>query len=159
MRFVIAILLLFLSSCSSGDETAHIRNIIEKGASFAESHDIKSLFKLATNDIVAMPGPHDARSIKKILFWAFNHYGNFEIHYPRPLITFNDGKKAASATIFFMLVRKDHKIPGIKELYDDPEKWLKRVSEKADLYQLELDFVKKAGQWKVKAAQLARYLK
>ena len=159
MRFRIATLLLFLFACSSGDETAHIRNIIEKGAAFAESHDIKSLLKLATDDVVAMPGPHDVRSIKKILFWAFNHYGNFEIRYPRPLITFNDSKEAASSTIFFILVRKDHKIPGIKELYDDPERWLEQISEKAELYQLDLDFVKKAGHWKVKTVHLARYLK
>jgi hypothetical protein len=43
------------------------------------------------------------------------------------------------------------------KLWKNPEKWLKELGEKADLYQLKLEWLKKNGNWLVKEARLAPF--
>jgi hypothetical protein len=63
-------------------------------------------------------------------------------------------RAGARATIHFLIVRQDQSIPGLKELYDNPRKWIEKAGEKADLYQLELVLRKEEGDWLVSDAEL-----
>jgi hypothetical protein len=45
----------------------------------------------------------------------------------------------------------------MKELYEDPQKWLEEVGENADLYRLKLELIKLDGRWVAKRALLERF--
>lgn len=62
--------------------------------------------------------------------------------------------KTPSATIYFVIMRQNLSLPGLKKLYDNPQQWVEAVGEKADLYQLKLQLSKKDGDWQVKTAYL-----
>ncbi len=146
--------LLATASCSKKSDVDLIRRTIEKGAELAEQHDIGELLDLGTADLVADPGSHNARSIRGILFIAFQRYGRIKIHFPQPAVKMDDAPATASARVYFVIVSQDKPMPGLKELYDDPQAWLEMAGEKADLYQLDLDFVKNDGDWQVKKAHI-----
>ena len=146
---------LLVAACAKKDDSAVLRQSIDRGARLDEEHQVGALLKLATPDFHALPGSYDATGVKGILFAAFQHYGAMAIHYPRPYVTVAEGAASASTLIHFIIVSKDKSLPGLKELYDDPQRWLEAASEKADLYQLQLDWVKtKAGEWRVRQAEL-----
>jgi hypothetical protein len=149
-----AIWICLSAGCAKKDDAAAIRQLIDQGARLAEEHQIGALLKLATKDFTAMPGPFDAAKVKGILFMAFQHYGAMAVHYPRPSVEVAGNAESASATIHFIIVSKDKPLPRLKELYDDPQQWLEAASEKADLYQLELAWVKTGGDWRVRQAEL-----
>jgi hypothetical protein len=143
-----------LSACSKKDDTEAIRQLIVKGAVLAEKKQLGDLMDLATPEFIALPGNHDAQTAKGILFGAFMHYGKFKIHFPRPTVEMASDGNSADATVHFLIVRQNQSIPGLKELYDDPRKWMETVGEKADLYQLKLAMVKDGGEWLVNTAEL-----
>lgn len=148
---------LFLSivfACSSSDDSTSIRDMVKKGAELAESHRIGKLINLTSKDFIAQPGHHNARAVKGILFRAFQYYGDFNIFYPRPSISVGDDGITASATIYFVILRQNLSLPGLKKLYDNPQQWVEAVGEKADLYQLKLQLSKTDGDWQVKGAHL-----
>ncbi len=147
-------LCLLVSACSSKDDVAVIRGVIQKSARLAEDKQINDLLELTAEGFLALPGQHDAPMVKGILFGAFRYYGRFKIHYPRPTIDVTADGTGATAVVHFLIVRRDQSIPGLKELYNDPRRWLETVGEKADLYQLKLQFKKKDGDWLVQQAQL-----
>jgi hypothetical protein len=149
-----SILFLFPISCSKKDDASLIGELIKKAAKLAEEHDVKELVKLTAEDFQALPGRHDRQETKKILWWAFRHYGEFKILYPEPSIDAAETSRAATARVYFLIVRKDHSYLGLKELYKDPEAWLEEVGKNADMYRLGLDFVNKEGDWLVKIARL-----
>jgi len=120
----------------------------------AERHEIGDLMELTVKGFAANPGNHNAAEVRGILFSAFRHYGDFDIRYPRPAVTIEEPGGGAAAVIYFMIVRREYDIPGLKELYDDPQRWLELASEKADLYQLKLDLTKDGGRWRVRQATL-----
>jgi hypothetical protein len=142
------------SGCGGKDETEAVRKLIDKGAKLAEEHQIGDLMELTVKDFTAQPGHHSAADVRAILFAAFHHYGNFSIRYPRPTVTLEAGTANGSAVVYFMIVSRDRSIPGLKELYDDPQRWLELASEKADLYQLKLDLIKDGSRWQVRQATL-----
>ena len=45
-------------------------------------------------------------------------------------------------------------IPDVKDLYEEPRRWLEKVGENADLYQIKLELLKTDGKWLVKQAHL-----
>ena len=144
----------FLSACSSKDDTEAIYELIQKGTRLAEEKQVGDLMDLALPEFTSRPGGYDRRRTKGVLFAAFRHYGEFKIRFPRPQVeVFEDGD-SAMATIHFLIVRQDQSIPGLKELYDDPRKWIETASEKADLYQLKLALKKDGGDWLVGEANL-----
>jgi hypothetical protein len=143
-----------LFACGPKDDAAAILAIIEKAAGHAQAHEIGKLMELTIPAFVAQPGGHDARSTRAILFAAFQHYGKFSIHFPRPEIRIGEGKNSAEAIVYFTIVSQDKALPGLKELYDDPRRWLEKASEIADLYQLKLALGKADGQWKAHQAHL-----
>ncbi len=149
-----SLLLTVASSCTLNDDATSIRDMVKKGAELAESHRIGKLIDLTSEDFIAQPGHHNGRTVKGILFRAFQYYGDFNIFYPRPLITIGDNGITASATIYFVIMRQNLSLPGLKKLYDNPQQWVEAVGEKADLYQLKLQLSKKDGDWQVKTAYL-----
>ena len=148
------ILFVFVSSCSPKDEVAAIRELIQKGAELAEDHDVGGIIKLTTEDVVALPGRHNRMEIKRIIWLAFKHYGNLKILYPEPSVKLTSNENSASSRVYLLIVKKDRKLPELKELYTEPRRWLEEVGENADLYQLNLQMLKKDGDWLVKQAHL-----
>jgi len=146
--------LLLAASCAVEDDTVQIRNLIKKSAKLAEEHNAAGLMKLTTEDFVALPGQHNSREVRKILWFAFNHYQNFKVMYPEPSVDLEASGGKASAKIYFLIVKKERSIPELKDLYKDPQGWLEEVGENADLYRLSLVLLKKNGDWLVKRSLL-----
>ena len=157
--FVVLILIAvsLLESCSPKDEETAIRELVKKGATLAEEQDIRGLMNLATEDFVALPGDLRRQETRGILFMAFRHYQSFKILYPRPSVDLKPDKRSASAVFPFLIVKKEAALPTLKELYEDPQRWLETVGENADLYRLKLECLKQNGDWLVKQARLERF--
>jgi len=147
-------LAIWMASCTPKDDALAIRDLVEKGARLAEAHEIGDLMDLTTEDFIASPGRHDVRGTKSILFMAFRHYGRFKIHFPRPSVALNKQSNEAEAVIYFAIVRDDQPLPGLKEFYDNPERWIQKAGELADLYKLELQITKPQKKWLIKSADL-----
>lgn len=143
-----------ICSCSGKNDTQAIYELIQKGSRLAEEKQVGGLMDLTLPEFVAQPGSHNRQEAKGVLFAAFMHYGKFRIHYPRPEVGLLPDRAGARATIHFLIVRQDQSIPGLKELYDNPRKWIEKAGEKADLYQLELVLRKEEGDWLVSDAEL-----
>ena len=148
------ILLLFSPSCSKEDEAERIRSLIKQGAELAEKHDLSGLIKFTTEDFVAQQGKHARREVRRILWFAFNHYGNFRIIYPEPSVDLGPEGRDGSARVYFLIVKREQSAPKVKDLYKDPRGWIEEVGESADLYRLSLDLLKENGAWLVKGALL-----
>ena len=147
--------LFFLAAaCTEKDDAQLIRTLIKKGAELAEDHDVGGIMELTTDDVVALPGHHNRMEIKRIIWSAFMHYGKFKILYPKPSVDLSDNGGSASCTIYLLIVKKERTIPELKDLYDDPRRWLEAVGENADLYQIKLQLLKTDGRWRVRQAQL-----
>ena len=146
-----------LASCSEKDDVGVIRQTVKKGAELAEEHDAKGLMKLTTEDFFAMPGHHDHLEVRKILWLAFRHYGELKVMYPEPSIDLAESGDTAIANVYFMIVKKDRSFPDLDELYKDPQGWLEEVGENADLYRLNLEFLKKDGDWLAKRAHIESF--
>ena len=152
---VLGAIILFISlSCSKENEAERIRSLIKKGAELAEKHDLSGLMKFTSEDFVAQPGKHGSREVKRILWFAFNHYGNFRIMYPEPSVDLGPQGLDASARVYFLIVRREQSAPRVEDLYKDPKGWIEKVGESADLYRLSLDLLKRDGDWLVKGALL-----
>lgn len=145
--------ILIQSSCATRDEAEALRRLIKKGAELAEDHDVGGLMKMTTEDFSALPGKRDRDEVRGILYLAFRHYRQFRVLYPEPGVDLSSGGEAASARVYFLIVRQDRSYPDLEELYKDPKGWIDTVGENADLYRLELEFVKK-GNWEVRRAHL-----
>ena len=154
--FLLGVLLLVVS-CSSKDDVAAITEVVKKGVSLGEAHDIGGISKLTTEDFIALPGKLDRRETKRILFMAFHHYGQFKVLYPRPGVEVKPDRRTGSATFPFLIVKNEASIPGLKELYENPKKWLEAVGENADLYRLKLELVRDGGDWLVSQVLLQRF--
>ena len=148
------ILLLLFPSCTKEDETEKIRSLIKEGVELAEKHDISGLIAFTTKDFIAQPGKHGSQEVRRILWFAFNHYGNFRIMYPEPSVDLGPEGREGSARVYFVIVKKDQSVPKVQDLYKDPKGWIEQVGERADLYRLSLDVVKEHGDWLVKGALL-----
>ena len=158
--WLVVLLLLFmigLESCSSKDEETAIRELVKKGATLGEEQDIKGLMNLTTEDFLALPGDLGRQETRRILFMAFRHYHDFKILYPRPNVELKPDKRSASAVFPFLIVKKETTLPKLKELYEDPQRWLETVGENADLYRMRLEWIKQNGDWLVKQARLERF--
>jgi hypothetical protein len=144
-------------SCTSRDEVTAIRELIKQGAELGEKQDIGGLIDLTSEDFVAMPGSLDRRETRSILRLAFRHYGSFKILYPLPGVDIKPDRREASAVFPFLILRKDASFPRLKDLYEDPQKWLEEVGDNADLYRLKLVLIKLDGRWAAKQALLQRF--
>jgi hypothetical protein len=147
-------LCVFISACESKDDAQAIHALIQEGTGLAEDKQVGDLMDLALPGFIAQPGSRNRQEAKRVLFAAFRHYGEFKIRYPRPQVEILSDGDSARALIHFLIVRQDQSIPGLKELYDDPRKWIETAGDKADLYQLKLALKKDGGDWLVGGAQL-----
>ncbi|MEJ2155360.1 MAG: hypothetical protein P8X96_08485 [Desulfobacteraceae bacterium] len=145
---------IIIAACGGKDDTAAIYELIEKGTALAEERQVGDLLDLTLPDFVAQPGGRNRQETKGVLFAAFMHYGQFKIRYPRPQVEIHNQDDSAMATVHFLIVRQNQPFPGLKELYDNPRKWIEEAGEKADLYQLKLDLKKDGGDWRVGRAEL-----
>jgi hypothetical protein len=141
-------------SCAQKDDADAVRALIKKGAQLAEDHDVSGILELTTADVEASPGRHRRLEIKRILWAAFMHYGKFKVLYPKPAVDLSETDNSATCRIYLLIVKKEQTLPDLRALYDDPKKWLEQVGENADLYQLNLQLLKKDGIWQVSRAHL-----
>ena len=146
--------LLMAAACSQTDDVQVIRELIKEGASLAEDHNVSAIMELTTEDVVALPGHHNRLEIKRIIFAALMHYGKLKVLYPKPSVDLSNTDNSATSMIYLLIVRKDRTIPDVKDLYEEPRRWLEKVGENADLYQIKLQLLKKDGKWLVKQAHL-----
>ncbi len=142
------------SACKKKDEAEVIHRLIHKGAKLAEAHNVGGLMELAAPGFTAMPGNRDRAEVRSILFMAFRHYRDFRILYPKPGIDVEEGGRTASATVYFLIVRREGAYPELKDLYEDPGLWLEEVGENADLYRLRLALIEREDDWLTKQAHL-----
>lgn len=147
-------LCVYIAACGGKDDTAAIYELIQKGTGLAEDKQVGDLLDLTLPDFVAQPGNRNRQETKGVLFAAFMHYGKFKLHYPRPQVEIHTRGESAMATVHFLIVRQNQSLPSLKELYDDPRKWIEKAGEKADLYELKLDLKKDGGGWRVAKAEL-----
>ena len=145
------------AACSSQDDTAKIRALIDQGAALVEAHDIPGMLKLASGDIRAMPMDLDQRGIQAVLWRTFKVYGPLKILYPRPVVEINEAAENASAQVPFLIVKKDHPFQDLEILRDSPMAWVEAIGQTADLYRLQLQWVKRDGTWLVDRALLERF--
>lgn len=145
------------SACSDQDDADKIRELIEKGASLAEAHDIAGIMELASEDVRAMPMDLDQRGIKGVLWRTFRYYGPLNILYPHPAVEIKDDIHEASVQLLFLIVKKEQKLKGLEGLRDDPMAWAEAIGETADLYRLRLRLTRQAGDWLVDRAFLERF--
>jgi len=145
---------LLAASCSETDDVRAIRALIKDAAEMAEDHHLSGIMELTTEDVVGFPGHHDRLEIKRFIFSAFMHYGKLKILYPRPSVDLSTTDNSANCGIYFLIVKKDRAIPDLKDLYDEPRRWLEKVGENADLYQIKLQLLKIDGTWRVHQAHL-----
>ena len=149
-----AVCLFALPSCTEKDEAEVLQRLIKKGATLAEEHDVGGLMDLTSEDFSAQPGNRDRNEVRGILLMAFRHYRQFRILYPEPSVELSGSGDAASSRVYFLIVRKDRSYPNLDALTKDPKGWVEEVGENADLYRLELEFVKKKGDWVARRAHL-----
>ena len=152
--FLCIIFFLFLTACSEKDDVSAIRELIKKGAALAEEHDVGAMMDLTTEDVVAHPGQMNRLEIKRIIWRAFRHYGRLKVLYPKPSVEVSAQDHTAACKVYVLIVKKDQAYPDLKELYDDPRRWLETVGENADLYQMNLQMIKTKGKWRVKQVHL-----
>ncbi len=141
-------------ACSTTDEAGRIRERIRQGAALAEAHDLAGLLELTTPGFRAKPGDRDRDGVREALGIAFYYYQRFQILHPRPAVELVENGVTATAAVPFLVVRRNRSYPGLADLATDPAAWVARVGENADLYLLELELVKRDGEWLATAARL-----
>jgi hypothetical protein len=109
------------------------------------------------DDPLAMPGDLNRIEVKGVLWRAFTHYGRLKVLYPRPAVEIGADPARAAARFPFLIVSKDQAFPGLERLADDPLAWIREAGESADLYRLNLQLVKRDGEWRVNLARLERF--
>jgi len=146
-----------LSSCSKKDDVALILSLIEKAEALAEEHDTGKLMELTSKNFKAQDGKLKRQEVRKFLWLTFRGYGKFNLLFPEPAVEISDKEQSATVVVHFLIVKKEQSLPDLEKLYKDPERWLEEVGELADLYRLNLQFLKKGDKWLVTSAKIEPY--
>jgi len=154
---LILIFACFLSSCSKKDDIALILSLVEKAEALAEEHDTGKLMELASKKFTAQDGKLNRRQVRKFLWLTFKRYGKFDLLFPEPAVEISAKEQSATVVVYFLIVKKEQPLPDLEKLYKDPERWLEEVGKLADLYRLNLQFLKKGDKWLVNAAKIEPY--
>ena len=141
------------SGCEEKDDEKAILKLIETGVLLAEQHKVGKVMDLATDNFTAMPGKKDKEEVRSTLMFVFMRYGKFRIKCPKPKISVTS-MDTAHVKVPYVVLREGSLIPDLKELYNDPGKWVEEVGKTADPYYLELWLVKTGGGWKVDKAEI-----
>jgi hypothetical protein len=155
--FFFGVAVLYMASCAERDDVRAIRTLIKEGAVLAEKHDIGGILALASEDLQALPGELDRQQVRGVLWRAFKYYGALKVIYPRPAVVLEKDNDHALARFPFLIVKREHSLPRLEALYNDPQGWLDEVGENADLYRLKLDLIKKGGGWIVREVHLEQF--
>ena len=158
--FALLLFLIFaycLSSCSKKDDIAPILSLVKKAEALAEEHDTGKLMELTLKNFTAQDGKLKRRQVRKFLWLTFRRYGKFDLLFPEPAVEISDKEQSATAVVHFLIVKKEQPLPDLEKLYKDPERWLEEVGELADLYRLNLKFLKKSDKWLVTSAKIEPY--
>ncbi len=129
--------------CARGDDAGRIRELVAEGAALAERHDLERLLALTAEGFRADPGQRSRDEVRDVIAAAFYYYRRFRVLHPEPAVDIAEGGGSARASFPFLIVRAERAFPGLDELYRDPQGWLDRVGENADLYHLSLDLVRR----------------
>jgi hypothetical protein len=154
---VFGVAVLCMASCAERDDVRAIRTLIKEGAVLAEKHDIGGILALASEDLQALPGELDRQQVRGVLWRAFKYYGALKVIYPRPAVDVEKDNDHALARFPFLIVKREHSLPKLEALYNDPQGWLDEVGENADLYRLKLALIKKGGGWLVREVHLEQF--
>ena len=146
-----------LSSCSKKDDIALIISLVEKAEALAEEHDTGKLMELTSKKFIAQDGKLKRQQVRKFLWLTFRRYGKFDLLFPEPDVELSDKEKSAIVVVHFLIVKKEQPLPDLEKLYKDPERWLEEVGELADLYRLNLQFLRKDDKWLVTSAKIEPY--
>ncbi len=146
---------LIFPSCSGKDDVSAIRELIKEAAVLAEEHDIGGIMAFTTEDFLALPGKMDQRRAKRLLWLVFKKYGQLRVVHPIPRVDVEEGN--ATALFPFLIIKKDQSLPALKELYQDPKRWVEEIGEKGDLYSMRLTLVKRGDDWLVTQALVQRF--
>jgi len=157
VALLILILACSLSSCSKKDDIALILSLVEKAEALAEEHDTGKLMELTSKNFTAQDGKLKRQEVKKFLWLTFKRYGKFNLLFPEPAVEISDKEQSATVVVYFLIVKKEQPLPDLEKLYKDPERWLEEVGELADLYRLNLQFLKKGDKWQVTSAKIEPY--
>lgn len=157
LLWIASIIIFALSFCAPGDDERALRELVENAARLAEEHDIGGIMDLTTQDFKARPGDLDRRKSKGILFMTFRHYGELKVIHPRPKVVLEPEEGGPAVSFPFLILKKNQSLPGLEGLYEDPEGWIRKAGEKADLYRFKLKAVKADGEWLVREAWLQRW--
>ena len=152
--WITAVLLTGCSGCEPDDDEQLIRLLVSQAVERAEMHNIADLFDLAIKSFVADPGSHDRRSSKAMLLVMFRRYGSFRILHPSYGVNISEDAKSAELSIPFLIVREGQPVPEMRELAEDPARWLKKASEAADPFMLDAQLIKTDGEWKVEKVHI-----
>jgi len=158
--FAALLILIFacsLSSCSKKNDIALILSLVEKAEALAEEHDTGKLMELTSKTFTAQDGKLKRRQVRKFLWLTFRRYGKFDLLFPEPAVEISDKEQSAAVVVHFLIVKKEQPLPDLEKLYKDPERWLEEVGELADLYRLNLQFLKKGDKWLVTSAKIEPY--
>ena len=157
-----ALVLLFLlsgafiyPSCSGKDDVSAIRELIKEAAALAEEQDMGGIMDFTTEDFQGLPGKMDQRRVKRLLWLVFKKYGQLRVMHPVPGVDVEGSN--ATAGFPFLIIKKDHSFPALKEFYEDPKRWVEEIGEGGDLYHLKLTLIKKGDDWLVTQAVLGRF--
>ena len=154
---LILILACCLSSCSEKDDIGLILGLVEKAEALAEEHDTGNLMDLTSKNFKAQDGKLKRQEVRKFLWLTFRRYGKFDLLFPEPAVEISDKEQSATAVVHFLIVKKEQPLPDLEKLYKDPERWLEEVGELADLYRLNLKFLKIDDKWLVTSAKIEPY--
>jgi len=148
----------FILSCAEKeDDIALILSLVQKAELLAEEHDTGKLMELTLKNFKAQDGKLARQQVRKFLWLTFKRYGEFDLLFPEPAVKISDKEQSATAVVHFLVVKKEQPLPDLKKLYRDPERWLEEVGELADLYRLNLKFLKKGDKWLVNEAKIEPY--
>ena len=115
------------------------------------------LKKATSKDFKAQDERLNRQQVRKFLWLTFKRYGQFDLLFPQPAVEISDNKQTATVVVHFLVVKNEQPIPDLEKLYKDPQRWLQEVDEVADLYRLNLDFLKKDDKWLVNTAKIEPY--
>ena len=144
------------SRCETADDEAAIRALIATAVERAEAADAKGVMSVADKETFELiPQGLAERETRLRLMLFLRQSGKVAIHYPRPTVNV-DRKTGVHAEVLmpFALLRKGMELPELTSVIDDPERWLAEVNRIADVYRLELWFIKKGDDWRVRKARI-----
>jgi hypothetical protein len=145
----------YCSLCAGDtDDEQQIRALIEQAADAAERHDLGAVMDLTAEDVRVRPRNLGRKDIKRYLFVAFRRYGNFSLLYPRPDVEIEPDARTARAGVAVLLVSAGQSTEELDKLRDDPETWLRRAGDMANLFRMQIHFAKKEGDWLVQDVRL-----